>query len=187
MWAAFPAASYCVRIALKQLWFSSALLLSLLGCLSTFWVLLHSGLKHYLSLSPSSGTTSSCQREPALKLFPKWTGGWSRSWEMEQKPSCRQDPLRVGAHRQVKTGVEVIFYLLVKSAGVWHSDTIIRVPKWTEVLRFTCGFGSLDQDLQEISWSRELEMSKNRHKHLFSTLVEDEQENHSCCAENHNP
>lgn len=44
-WAAFPAALYYVRTALKQLWFSSALLLSLLGCLSTFQALLHSGLK----------------------------------------------------------------------------------------------------------------------------------------------
>lgn len=119
VWAAFPAALYCVCIALKQLWFLSALL-SLLSCWSTFWALLRSGLKHYLLLSLSSATTSSWQRRAALKLLPKWTGAWSRSWEAEHKPSCRQNPLGVGAYWQVKTGVEAMFYLLIKSAGVWQ-------------------------------------------------------------------
>lgn len=93
-WAAFPAAPCRVHAALQQLWFSSALLLSLLSCLSTFQAQLHSGLKHYLLLCLTSAGTSSQQRMAALKLFPNWAGGWS--W----------DPSGISAHWQVQIGME---------------------------------------------------------------------------------
>lgn len=97
--AAFPAAPYCAHTALKPLWFSSALLLSLLGCQSTFQVLLHSGLKHCLRHSFSSAPVSSWERRPCSELFPKQTRGWSRSWDVEHKPSCRWDPPGLDAYQ----------------------------------------------------------------------------------------